>query len=187
MIKPKSDRKLLRPVPPAQEQKVSCSELPGYLSGTWKRSLEWREFSPNFEHKRTSNTIVEITKSGGAQPSAHAPAMISRLCWRFGRTLQPEKLRFGYIMELTPDTDPDAGVVHLQWQFGGQQCKGQYHATTSTLTLNFHLKNSTVTFTYRIVSHDVMVVCIIDVDNEHVPTIQYGMMCRVNPGKYLNA
>ncbi|CAM9852335.1 unnamed protein product, partial [Hapterophycus canaliculatus] len=35
-------------------------DICGFLLGSWKRSLEWREFGPSFQHVRTSNSLVAI-------------------------------------------------------------------------------------------------------------------------------
>merc|ERR1712154_161346 len=140
--------------------------------------MGWREFSPGFEYKRCSNTVVEISN---ASPSAGGEP--KRLCWRFGRVVNEKELKFGYIMELS-HKDSDHNVMNLEWQYGGHQCKGVYQVATGAISLNFFLKTSTVSFTYRIVDHDTMALCIVEVDNEHLPTVQIGHMCRRQGGNY---
>ena len=55
---------------------------------------------------------------------------------------------------------------------------------TSTLTLNFILKDSCVTFIYRVIDENTMSITCIEVDEDHTPTIQFGQMCRLNMKKY---
>ena len=38
-----------------------------------------------------------------------------------------------------------------------------------------------MTITYRVMDPDTMAVCIVEVDEKHTPTIQYGNMCRLDP------
>merc|ERR1719410_2001399 len=45
-------------------------------------------------------------------------------------------------------------LLHLEWQYSGEQCTGYYHMKTSTLTLNFILRNACVTFIYRIIDNN---------------------------------
>merc|ERR1712130_799712 len=79
----------------------------------------------------------------------------------------------------------NSNLLDLQWQYSGEQCRGYYHMKTSTLTLNFILKNACVTFIYRIIDENTMSITCIEVDDDHTPTIQFGIMCRLNMKKIL--
>ena len=67
----------------------------------------------------------------------------------------------------------------LEWEFGGHRCNGQFQPATSVMTLNFYLKSSSLTYTFRVMDAHTMAVCIVEVDGKHTPTVQYGNMCRV--------
>lgn len=69
----------------------------------------------------------------------------------------------------------------MEWEHSGVRCHGNFDPTTSVTTLNFNLKDSTVTATYRLMDENTMAVALIEVGQNLVPTIQYGNMYRVNP------
>eukprot|EP00455_Lapot_gusevi_P022935 TRINITY_DN2387_c0_g2_i1.p1 TRINITY_DN2387_c0_g2~~TRINITY_DN2387_c0_g2_i1.p1 ORF type:complete len:214 (+),score=27.94 TRINITY_DN2387_c0_g2_i1:116-757(+) len=152
-----------------------------YLVGSWKRNLEWRHFGGSFPHLRTSNTIVVIEEY---QTPAKEPN--SRyLKWSFGKSLEKDELRFGYVMKFC--RNPSNEETQMQWQYAGESCSGVYQAATGAAVLHFALKSSTVIITYRIVDPSTMSVCIVEVDQQHTPTIQYGNMCRIDVGRYCAA
>ncbi|CAH0476840.1 unnamed protein product [Peronospora belbahrii] len=72
----------------------------------------------------------------------------------------------------------------MEWSFEGVTCHGVFKPEASVAILNFCLQESMVTITYRVLDVNTMAVCIVDVDSEHTPTIQYGNMYRINPAKY---
>jgi len=74
--------------------------------------------------------------------------------------------------------------ITIQWQYNGQSCSGVYQSQTGTAVFNFHLKSSTVVITYRILDQDTMAVCIVEVDEQHTPTVQLGNMCRIKANLY---
>lgn len=79
---------------------------------------------------------------------------------------------------------PDEQGTLMEWSFEGVTCHGIYQPQTKVAIFNFCLQESIVTITYRILDENTMAVCIVDVDSEHTPTIQYGNMCRIDPSKY---
>lgn len=46
-----------------QEHHISENELVKYWLGTWKRTLEWREFGGGYGHLRETNTVVQVRRS----------------------------------------------------------------------------------------------------------------------------
>jgi len=73
--------------------------------------------------------------------------------------------------------------TQLEWQYSGTICKGTYFPNGVAI-LNFILRNSVVSVTYRIIDGDTMAVCIVEVDDKNQPTIQYGNMYRMDPSLY---
>lgn len=91
---------------------------------------------------------------------------------------------------------PDEQGTFMEWNFDGVLCHGVFKPVASIAIFNFSLPESMVTITYRILDANstyydmiymalnnlfsflfvAMAVCIVDVDNEHTPTIQYGNM-----------
>eukprot|EP00644_Phytophthora_capsici_P017551 jgi/Phyca11/551420/estExt2_Genewise1Plus.C_PHYCAscaffold_420071 len=82
------------------------------------------------------------------------------------------------------EEDLDAARTFMEWSFEGVTCHGVFKPEASVAILNFCLQESMVTITYRVLDANTMAVCIVDVDSEHTPTIQYGNMYRINPSKY---
>lgn len=89
----------------------------------------------------------------------------------------------------------------MEWSFEGVKCHGVFTNVSNVATLNFCLPTAMVTITYRVLDRDstrwifyplfslmhlfiAMAVCIVDVDNDHTPTIQFGHMYRIDPEKY---
>lgn len=72
----------------------------------------------------------------------------------------------------------------MQWQYGGNSCHGIFRPVRNVAILNFYLASSTVTITYRAMDNDTMAVCIVEVNDLHTPTIQYGNMFRLKPALY---
>jgi hypothetical protein len=96
-------------------------------------------------------------------------------------------------------------LTTMGWVFEGVTCHGVFKPEASVAIFNFTLQESMVTITYRAVdanscvaappirckaitladscggcrrvSCPAMAVCIVDVDSDHTPTIQYGNMC----------
>ncbi|ELR12511.1 uncharacterized protein ACA1_028150 [Acanthamoeba castellanii str. Neff] len=84
-------------------------------------------------------------------------------------------------LDTTPAKNND---VYLEWQYSGDTCHGQFMDKTSVAILNFFIRSSTVTATYRIMDADTIAVCITEVDERHKPTIQYGNMYRIDTKLY---
>lgn len=157
---------------------IPNGDLITYLQGTWKRSLEWRHFGGGYQHLRTSNTIISIEEH--IQDETNNTIDESRLMkWSFGSSLGPElnDMCFGYLMKFIPDRRG----TFMEWEHSGVRCHGHFDPTTSVTTLNFNLKDSTVTANYRLMDENTMAVALIEVGQNLVPTIQYGNMYRVNP------
>eukprot|EP01084_Bolivina_argentea_P055038 100928_1 len=166
---------------------VDPETMGDFLSGVWKRNLEWRHYGVGFEFLRMTNSIVKIEKYRASSKDSNS----IHLTWSFGESLR-EQLKFGYVMKITHSfnngdkekMNKNSNILDLQWQYSGEQCRGYYHMKTSTLTLNFILKNACVTFIYRIIDENTMSITCIEVDDDHTPTIQFGQMCRLNMTKY---
>ena len=88
----------------------------------------------------------------------------------------PGDLRFGYSMKFIPDTKG----TFMTWEHKGNRCHGMFQPMSSVAVLNFYMQTSTVTITYRVMDVDTMAVCIVEVDQNHRPTVQYGNMCRIS-------
>eukprot|EP01132_Coremiostelium_polycephalum_P003221 gene3221-4033_t len=149
-----------------------------YLLGSWKRNLEWKEFGGLFQHLRTSNTVVlieEFTKYDTDYGSRN-------LKWSFGKSLNKNELHFGYSMKFV--STPKNTETYLEWTYIGTPCHGKFLAHNNVAVLNFFQSHSTVLVTYRIVDEDTMSVCIVEVDEKQIPSIQYGNMYRIDPTLY---
>ncbi len=170
---------------------VDPETMGDFLSGTWKRNLEWRHYGVGFEFLRMTNSIVKIEKYRASTKDANS----IHLTWNFGESLR-DHLKFGYVMKISHSVGSsldeagkgakgkNSNLLNLQWQYSGEQCTGYFHMKTSTLTLNFVLKSCCVTFIYRIIDENTMTITCIEVDDDHSPTIQFGQMCRLNMKKY---
>ncbi|CAH0517671.1 unnamed protein product [Peronospora belbahrii] len=155
---------------------VPNGDFCAYLKGYWKRNLEWRHFGTSFKHLRSTNNVVLIEEDLDAarQPNTQF------LRWSFGRTHKKEDLASAYTVQFIPN---EQGTF-MEWSFEGVTCHGVFKPEASVAILNFCLQESMVTITYRVLDVNTMAVCIVDVDSEHTPTIQYGNMYRINPAKY---
>ncbi|KAF4324120.1 hypothetical protein BBO99_00001792 [Phytophthora kernoviae] len=155
---------------------VANGDFCAYLKGFWKRNLEWRHFGSSFKHLRSTNNVVFIEEDLDAarQPNT------TFLRWSFGRTHKKQDLASAYTVQFIPD---EQGTF-MEWSFEGVTCHGVFKPEASVAILNFTLQESMVTITYRVLDANTMAVCIVDVDSEHTPTIQYGNMYRINPSKY---
>mmetsp|Transcript_3312 Transcript_3312/g.4807 ORF Transcript_3312/g.4807 Transcript_3312/m.4807 type:complete len:173 (+) Transcript_3312:26-544(+) len=156
-----------------------------YLTGAWKRNLEWRQFGGNFKRLRGTNAIVVIEE----YISSVKEDGTRYLKWSFGRGLKPSDLRFGYVMKFnTGDAESKKSEsTAIEWQYCGHRCSGVFQQNTKVFVLNFHLKTSTVVITYRILDKNKMAVCIVEVDGRHTPTVQMGNMYRLDTNMYTDA
>ena len=154
-------------------------DFSAYLVGTWKRDLEWRNFGGVFDYVRSSNTLVVVEETDTAQ----AESGVRHLKWSIGRHLHKSELRFGYEMKVT--SHPKTNEVLLEWVYQNTLCKGKYCSAVQVATLNFTLPNCVVTATYRVVDANTMAVCIVEVGEAQLPTIQCGTMYRIDPTQYI--
>jgi hypothetical protein len=168
---------------PPEYNKVQLYKIPdndfySYLTGSWKRNLEWREFGNQYQHLRTSNTVVLIEEyhKVDAEPGAR------HLKWSFGKTLLKSELQFGYIMKVV--NFPKTPETYLEWVYTGNVCHGKFLPSSGVAILNFFQPTSTVMVVYRVIDADSMSVCIIEVDEKQIPTLQYGNMYRIDPTLY---
>mmetsp|Transcript_53191 Transcript_53191/g.65203 ORF Transcript_53191/g.65203 Transcript_53191/m.65203 type:complete len:191 (+) Transcript_53191:37-609(+) len=178
---------------------IDAETLGDYLSGTWKRNLEWRHFGIGFDFIKMTNSIVKIEKYRASSKKKDPNSVY--LTWNFGKNINEQN--FGYVMKITNgnnvdqttlnDTDPlntnktlGSSVLLLQWQCSGESCSGYYHIKTNTLNLNFILKKHTITVLYRIIDENTMTLSCIEIDDDHTPVLQIGQMCRLNLKKYQN-
>lgn len=164
-------RQLIRPM---FHQSSDFCGFDRYLVGSWKRTLQWRQFGGSFSHLRTSNTVVVIEEHPSSETSTRC------LRWSFGKSLDPEDLLFGFVIRVS--TGP--GDAELEWQYKGMPCHGHYHHATGLAMLQFNLRTSSVVITYRINDADTMAVCVVEVDEAQRSTIQYGNMYRLDPSLY---
>ncbi|GAB5362672.1 hypothetical protein AAMO2058_000817800 [Amorphochlora amoebiformis] len=154
-----------------------------YLTGGWKRNLEWRQFGGNFKRLRGTNAIVVIEE----YISSVEKKGERYLKWSFGRGLNESDLRFGYVMKFEEGLDENKSAsdsVSIEWQYCGHLCNGVYHKSSKVYVLNFFLKTSTVIITYKILNKNQMAVCIVEVDGRHTPTVQMGNMYRLDSEEY---
>ncbi|KAF1321168.1 hypothetical protein FI667_g12035, partial [Globisporangium splendens] len=172
---------------------IADGDFCGFLKGFWKRNLEWRHFGGSFKHLRSTNNVVFIEEDLDA---AHQPNT-QFLKWSFGRTHKKEDLVSAYTIQVGVDNCgyssmatlsyhafvfaigyeqfiPDEQGTFMEWSFEGVTCHGVFKPESSVAIFNFCLQESMVTITYRILDANTMAVCIVDVDSEHTPTIQYG-------------
>eukprot|EP00026_Physarum_polycephalum_P012843 Phypoly_transcript_13183.p1 GENE.Phypoly_transcript_13183~~Phypoly_transcript_13183.p1 ORF type:complete len:176 (+),score=9.87 Phypoly_transcript_13183:535-1062(+) len=158
--------------------KIPDNDFYSYLIGSWKRNLEWREFGGPYQHLRASNTVVLIEEyhKVDAEPGAR------HLKWSFGKSLSKSELHFGYIMKFV--NFPKSPETYLEWVYTGTVCHGKFLPASGVAILNFFQAHSTVLVVQRIVDADTMAVCIIEVDEKQVPTLQYGNMYRIDPSLY---
>ncbi|GLD97452.1 hypothetical protein PINS_up006136 [Pythium insidiosum] len=147
-----------------------------YLKGFWKRNLEWRHFGASFKLLRSTNNVVQIEED----PDAARQPNTQFLKWSFGRSHKKQDLVSAYTIQFIPDEEG----TFMEWSFEGVTCHGVFKPEASVAIFNFCLQDSMVTITYRILDANTMAVCIVDVDSEHTPTIQYGNMYRIDPTKY---
>ncbi|CAM9356315.1 unnamed protein product [Ascophyllum nodosum] len=148
---------------------VPDDDICGYLLGVWKRTLEWREFGPSFEHIRTSNSLVTVHDC----PDAAVEPGTRLLDWCFGTELDDVKLAF--TMQFFPG--PDETVV--EWDNKGRVCRGDFNPAAAVLSLSFRDDDGLVSnATYRILDANTMTLCLAEVDKRNT-LIQYGHMCRL--------
>jgi hypothetical protein len=83
-----------------------------------------------------------------------------------------------------PKSVDPADETVVEWQYNGHACSGVYQPATAAAVFNFHLKSSTVVITYRLLSAHTMAVCIVELDEQHTPTVQLGNMLRIDPALY---
>ncbi|CAM9222187.1 unnamed protein product [Choristocarpus tenellus] len=146
-----------------------------YLLGVWKRNLEWREFGLDFNHLRSSSSVVEIQETKGAA----AETGTRFLDWFFG--MDPQDLKVGYSMQFFPAREGED--TPIEWIYKGRVCRGDFNPSSAMLTLNFRDKSGLVTnASYRAVDDNTMAVCLVETDARHTPVIQYGLMIRLAKG-----
>ncbi len=174
------------------DEKISASPSKGldsdidpcrYLIGSWKRSLDWRQFGGSFKRLRGTNAVVCIEEYASSVQSGSA----RYLKWSFGKSLKPADLRFGYVMKFENPSDGDGRAMRdsaIEWQYCGHLCTGIFQHHTSVFVLNFQLKTKVVVVTYRIIDANKMAVCIVEVDGRHTPSVQLGNMYRLDVSAY---
>ncbi|CCI48769.1 unnamed protein product [Albugo candida] len=160
----------------ATRYSIPSGDFAKYLIGHWKRNLDWRHFGGSFKHLRVTNNVVLIEEDddAAAQPSTKF------LRWSYGKTCKLQDLTAAYSIQFLPSDE----CTFMEWSFEGVKCHGVFTNVSNVATLNFCLPTAMVTITYRVLDRDTMAVCIVDVDNDHTPTIQFGHMYRIDPEKY---
>jgi hypothetical protein len=129
----------------------------------------------NFPHLRTSNTVVKIEEYKTAAVVEPGTRLLK---WSFGADL--DTLAYGYVIRFSHEDD----MTKLEWQYGGESCTGIFNSGTSTAVLNFFLRTSTLTITYRILDANTLAVTIVEVDEANTPCIQFGQMLRFDESTY---
>ena len=82
--------------------------------------------------------------------------------------------------------EPDpTGCQVLQWTLDGTLVTASSKPQTAAMTLMIDLPSRTVTWTLRVLDRDTLAICVIEVDGERVPTVEYGHMCRMPPAPEL--
>ena len=155
---------------------VPPTRIHEYLSGAWKRNLEWRNFGGAYQHIQATNTIVVIEEVFDADSEA------KYLNWSFTlkQNVHTESLVFGYKMKLIPDQRG----TYMEWKHQGCRCHGSFRPDSSLINLNFLMKNATINVSYHIQGPDNMAVCIVETSSAGQSTIQYGNMIRVRQECY---
>jgi len=152
--------------------------------GKWKRHLRWKHLGGLYQNLRTTQTIVSIDE----YISSVKEDGVRYLRWSFGPSLDQNEMRYGYVTKFHRDSkskDPNQ-ESSIEWQYDGQPCTGGFNPATGAAVLNFLLKTATVVITYRIMDADTVAVCIMEMDENHTPTVQMGNMCRIRPEEYIN-
>eukprot|EP01083_Nonionella_stella_P231375 817055_1 len=99
---------------------VDPETMGDFLSGVWKRNLEWRHYGVGFEFLRMTNSIVKIEKYRASSKDSNS----IHLTWSFGESLR-EQLKFGYVMKITHSfnngdkekMNKNSNILDLQWQY----------------------------------------------------------------------
>lgn len=169
------------------------------FTGYWKRCLTWRLFGGDFRILKSSNSIVCVEPVVHSAPPAAEDNGYLRteyLQWKFGDSLDLQKLQFGYLMQVETRvrSGGEGGTeteVVMEWQYRGQRCTGSYQASTRMAVLDFRLDScARAVITYRVIDQNTLAVHILEVDSNgggkpvHAPTMQYGHMFRINPDDY---
>lgn len=163
-----------------QQQQYRPRDFFGYLTGFWKRNLEWRELGGQYEFLRTSNTVVHVEEQQLliGEPGARA------LKWAFGSSLSRRDLRIGYVMRVLPAPDGASGDMRFEWEHAGTPCRGEYFASTGVAVLRFFQRASTVTVTYRVLDADAMAVVVVEAEAGKPAILQLGTMLRIDAEAY---
>ena len=151
--------------------KFRMADVASLLNGAWKRNLQCRRFGGGFDLLRASNSVVVIED---APEAANQPGT-RFINWKIGGT---EGSASAWICMQCFEPDP-TGCQVLQWTLDGHACHGLFKPQTAAMTLMIDLPSRTVTWTLRVLDRDTLAICVIEVDGERVPTVEYGHMCRI--------
>lgn len=103
-----------------------------------------------FLEKKSYNTCTKIEE----HTRVDAEPYTRYLRWSYGKSLAKQDLHFSYEMKVI--ANPQKKEVQLEWQYSGTLCKGMYYPHTQVCVMQFVLRNSIVTLTYRIMDDDSM-------------------------------
>ena len=104
------------------------------------------------------------------------------LSWSFGTVMGPasNNMTEAYVMRFIPD---HKDTTFIYWSHSGNDCNGHFDPKTGVITLNFDLRRgrekTKVIATYHAMDANTMAVCIVEVRDNHPPTLEYGNMYRV--------
>mmetsp|Transcript_38853 Transcript_38853/g.97908 ORF Transcript_38853/g.97908 Transcript_38853/m.97908 type:complete len:237 (+) Transcript_38853:329-1039(+) len=170
-----SQKHVVQSIPKTFRFELDEGGICNYLSGVWKRSVEWRDFGQNYGFIKCTNTFIHMDKY--QHPMRTDPG-IRHMKWNFAGSIHRKDILYSYIIKFAykPHTRDEV----LEWKYSGQDCTGIYNASSSSLVTNYFLERSTMTVTYYIMDKDSMAVCCTEVDNLKRPTVQFGNMFRLN-------
>jgi len=152
------------------------SDIASYLVGTWTRTLKHQIFGFDYVTLKTSTSVIQIEEYISRDPEPNT----RYLKWSFGKQLNGQDLKFGYVMKFIRSEQPELGQeTTIEYQYSGLPCTGIYNPVTATIVLNFNLKVQTQIITYRIQNESSLAVCIVETDEAAQPTVQLGNMNRV--------
>lgn len=122
--------------------KIPRGDWSGYIQGTWKRNLEWREFGLNFKYLNTSNTIVSIQEL----PSSSSKAQTRVLRWSFGRKIPSQKKRLIEALAEQPEgtrcfdmeckwDEHEDDETSMSWSVNNSSCSGWFNPSCGVAML----------------------------------------------------
>mmetsp|Transcript_4158 Transcript_4158/g.6344 ORF Transcript_4158/g.6344 Transcript_4158/m.6344 type:complete len:164 (+) Transcript_4158:102-593(+) len=153
---------------------VPNNDFAKYLIGRWKRSLKCQYFGPSLPFVGGNNSVLIIEEETEA---ISEPGTLF-LNWKVMKSgdSTAEDAKVAFCMQVFPNSD---GSSNMQWEYHGHNCEGFFHPQASSATLMFKDDAGTMTVVNRAVDENTMAVCIVEVDNQFMPVMQFGTMARI--------